>query len=102
MDIFHLLRRLEALEARVRAYEEKEQQWLDEKQKLLDRIAELEEINKTLEESLKHKADSKASKKPNINYGVARNTPDKKKRRNPSTGRVPDAKKVDKELCKNK
>jgi septal ring factor EnvC (AmiA/AmiB activator) len=99
MDIYHLLHRLDELEARVRAYEAKELQWLEKEQKLLDRIAELEETNKTLEAALKYKADSKAAKKPNINFGVDRNKPDKKnkkkKRRKQSSGRVPDAKKVD-------
>jgi hypothetical protein len=68
----------------------------------LEKIAELEETVKNLEDALKNKADSKASKKPNINYGVDRNKPDpqkkkkKRKRRKQSNGRRPDAQKFEK------
>ena len=67
----------------------------------LEKIAELEGIVKNLEEALKNKADSKASKKPNLNYGVDRNKPNaqkkkKKRKRKPSTGRVPNAQKFEK------
>jgi len=72
------------------------------------RIAELETQLKCalekiaeLEEALKKKADSKASKKPKLNYGIDRNKPNaqkkkKKRKRKPSTGRVPDAQKFEK------
>ena len=72
------------------------------------RIAELETLLNAalekiaeLEEALKNKADSKASKKPNINYGVDRHKPHtqkqkKKRKRKPSTGRRPDAQKFEK------
>ena len=101
MEIADILDRLNELEERVRSYEEKESQWQDKEQLLLQRIAELEDTIKNLEEALKNKADSKASQKPNLNYGVDRNKPDsqkkkKKWKRKPSTGRVPDAQKFEK------
>ena len=116
MEIADILDRLNELEERVRSYEakelqwqeeklqwqKKEEQWQEEKQQLLKRIAELEDIVKNLEETLKNKADSKASKKPNLNYGVDRNKPNaqkkkkKRKRRKQSNGRVPDAQKFEK------
>jgi hypothetical protein len=109
MGISGLLERFDTLEARVRAYEEKELQWHKEKQELVDenvtlkkRIAELEGTVKNLEEALKNEADSKASKPPKLNYGIDRNKPTtqkqkkKRKRRKPSTGRVPDAQKFEK------
>ena len=54
-----------------------------------------------LELALKNKANSKSSKRPNLNYGIDRHTPDapknkKKRKRKPSTGRVPDAQKYEK------
>jgi septal ring factor EnvC (AmiA/AmiB activator) len=100
--------RFKEVEKRVRSYEAKELQWQEEqaewhkeRQQFLKRIAELEETVKNLTEALKNKADSKASKKPNINYGVDRNKPHtekkkKKRKGKPSTGRVPDAQKFEK------
>jgi len=95
MDIPRFLERLHKLEERVRIYEAKELQWQEEKQHLLNKVAELEE-------ALKHKADSKASKNPRLNYGVDRNEPNtqkqkkKRQRHKQSNGRVPDAQKFEK------
>ena len=95
MNISRLLERLNALEERVRTYEEKEIQWHKEKQQFIERIAELEE-------ALKNKADSQTSTKPPLNYGIDRNKPTtqkqkkKRKRRKPSTGRKSDAQKFEK------
>jgi hypothetical protein len=82
-------------------WQKEKEHWQEEKQPLLKRIAELEDIVKTLEEALKNKADFNTSKKPNINYGIDRNKPhtqrqQKKRKRNPSTGRRPDAQKFEK------
>jgi hypothetical protein len=101
MDISLLLKRLNELEERVRSYEAKELQWQEKEQQLLNRIAELEETIKNLTEALESKANSKASKNPNLNYSVDRNKPNtqkkkKKRKRKPSTGRVPDAQKFEK------
>ena len=112
MDIASFLARFAELEDRIRSYEAKELQWQEakeawqeekeawqeEKEQFLTQIAELKDTNKNLEEALKNKSDSKASKKPNLNYGIDRNQPTaqkkkKKRKRKPSTGRVPDAKK---------
>jgi hypothetical protein len=95
MDVSDFLARLQALEEQVRELEAENQQLRDENATLKKRIAELEE-------ALNNKADSTASKKPKLNYGVDRNKPNtqkqkkKRKRRKPSTGRVPDAQKFEK------
>lgn len=102
MTLEHLLQRLSELEARVRTLEHENQTLRDENKQLRDENNALKKRIAELEEALKNKADSKTSKQPkfSLNYGVERNQPEqieqkKRKRRKPSTGRVPNARKFE-------
>jgi len=97
MTMQPVLERLEHLENRVKALDA-------ENEALRLRVSQLEAENQQLRELLNSKSDSKKSKTPQFsgNYSVQRNEPgdkkssERKKKRKPSPGRVPNSVKHDK------